>query len=1729
VYPEALSLFDYAAAPIEKSPAPIVDVAVATGYRLGATGRDLASSWKTRAADNIAAIRLAHELTQANRPATSDEMRVLARYVGFGATDLAQNLFPVPGSGVRQGWEQIHGDLHALLDEKACNSLARSTQYSHFTPDYLSQAIFDAVVRLGFTGGNAIEPGCGIGLFMAAAPETVANNIKWVGVEMDATAATIARLLQPNASIITRDFTKARFSESADLVIGNPPFAATHVIGEGPAGRMKLRLHDYFIARGLELLRPGGLAAYVTSQGTMDKYDPRARAYMATLAELVGAIRLPQGSMAEQAGTEVVVDLLFFRRLDGNSPDATGWNDTVEIEPSNGKGERPLFVNRYFVEHPEMVLGNHAWTTSPFGPKYTVTKSGAIAEQLAAAIDRLPRNIAAPAPKGATVTRIKPAPVPQGGLFSNATDAPALFADIVPATPRHGTPSLLGLTREERDLDARAYELKEGSYAITGGMDLHQYVNGRLEPVAVKTTRSTPGIYPKAARIIRAFITVRNALRSVIRAQVANDTDANAEAQARLQKAYKSFTGEFGPINLTHTTYHTDDVTKVEKAVQRHPNLAPVLDDPDCWLVASIERYDPDTNTAAMGPIFTQQVIGAVAEREIRSVDDALAAVLDERGHVDIDTIATLLKLDRESTIAELSDRVYAIPDQPGTWVTADEYLSGKVRAKLETAKVFAEDDPRFQRNVEALEACKPKDLNPSDVTARLGSPWIPTSDIEAFVSDVLGIKTKVGHTVGIAAWDVDFAPFINETSATSEWGTVRRHAGKLLHDALNGVIPQIFDVYEEHGQEKRVLNAVDTEAARDKWQKIHEAFSTWIWKDNDRTLRLMRLYNDTYNDIVPREFDGSHLQLRGASSVFSLRPHQKRVVWRIISSGKTYIAHSVGAGKTLTIAAAVMEQRRLGLVKKPMLAVPAHCLGQFTLEWLQLYPTANLLVADESNFATHKRARFIARATTGDWDCIIITHSAFKLIPSPTGVEQRMVEEQLAVLEQMSDQLKHGRDNDRTSRKRLEQRKEAMRMRLEALTGRKDNMVTIQEMGVDQLIIDEAQAFRKLSFITNGGSIKGIDPDGSQRAWDLYVKEKYIESIQPQRAIILSSGTPVTNTLGEMFTIGRYMNEGELQERNIHEFDAWKAMFGETVTELELQPGGQYKPLTRFAQLINVPELVAMFRSYADVVQRKDLKELIALPRIAGGQREIITGEATANFKHCQKRLAERIQAIEERHGKAQPGDDIILSVIGDGRHAAIDVRLVGYNVNEEENKLNLLIRNVIRIYRETSDRTYTDLNGTVSAIRGATQMIFSDLGTVAVAAKRGFSAYEWIRDELIRAGIPRREIAFIQDYKKISDKHALVKSISRGQVRVVLGSTEMMGTGVNAQKRLVALHHLDVPWIPSDIEQREGRIERQGNENEEIGIFAYATPGSMDASMWQANERKSRFIGMAMSGDRSIRRLEDASSQANSFAIAKAIASGNPLLMQKAGLESEIARLRRLRAAHYDDQHSLNTTIAYAKDTIRIANDDIADILNAKAQYEPTKGDRFAMTVFGVHTTERQTAGSYLLGKVTKLSEEHDVIGTLGGLDVVGRAAMDFIAGKTLPEYGIVIGRQIKWTGKLKDTSPIGIVQRLEHIGQGLDDMLLAEQGRLQRAERKIAEAQARIGREFEHDTELTDKLATLKEIERELVEQSRLAEEERRAEAEREKAARNGIEEPTSDDEDIDDIAESHGSAA
>ena len=1652
----------------------------ANNYRL--TGdRTLARGWPARGRENVEAIRLSKQIEDENRAATPAEQAKLMRYVAFGASELAQSAFMAPGEHrFRSGWEQIGDDLRETVTPIEYAALQRVTQYAHYTSEQIVRAVWRAAQRLGFAGGRVLEPGIGTGLFFAAMPDELRDVTRLTGVEYDPVTARIARLLHPKATIRAEDYTRSSLGDGFDLVIGNPPFAARTVRADPRTASLGLQLHDYFIARSISRLRPGGLALFVTSTGTMDKTSTTAREHIAGMADLVGAVRLPEYSMQATAGTHVVVDILVFqRRAEGHAPAGPAWHQLVEVtvadeesaEASDPEAADPsatseaetdppapdapslprhlrrgvVLVNEYFTAHPEMVLGTHAQRRGIYGIGRSYTclpnpdAAGTLEVQIDAALWRLPENIHTPDPDA---------------LTNEEPESPEPAISIGRA--------------------ADGATVKEGSYLNGPGGRLCQVANGGVVPVEIKDGKTKTGIAPKAVKVIRALMAVRDALRDVLRAQA--DGRPYQEQQVRLRCAYSNFIRYYGPINHTTIVVQTDAETGEERVQHRRPNLAHFADDPDCWLVASIEYYDVDTGLARRGPIFSERVISPPAAPIVTTAADALAVTLNATGRVDPDHIAELLECSAAEAMERLGQTVFLNPATE-VWEIEDAYLSGPVRHKLAAAEIAVTSDGRFARNVEALRLVQPQDLLPSDITARLGAPWLPDDVIEAFVSKVMDGEVSIRHSEAFATWTVVAANFARSAAGTSEWGTERRNATGLLHDALNGSTPQIFDVIIVDGSERRVLNLEETEAAKEKLNKIKTAFVDWVWTDSGRADRLSRLYNDRFNNLVPRRFDGSHLTLPGASAVIRFYPHQKNATWRVISAGSTYIAHAVGAGKTFTMIASIMEQRRLGLIGKALIAVPGHCLAQFSREFLQLYPNARILVADESNFAKEKRARFLARAATDLWDAIIITHAAFKFIAIPGDFERAMINDEMQKLEEVALDID---SDDRITRKRVEALKERLAEKLETLQARRDDMLTIAEMGIDQLIVDESQEFRKRSFATNRTTLKGVDPDGSQRAWDLYVRRAFIATVNPRRALIQASGTPITNTMGELFTLLRFQNEGLLIERGVHEFDAWAACFGETRTELELQPSGAYKPVERFSQFVNIPELIDMFRTVADVVQKDDLRPYVRLPPIKGGQRQLITAPASEGFRGYQAVLADRIEKIRTRTGKVQKGDDILLSVITDGRHAAIDMRLASLRAtNDEENKLNRLIRNVLRIWQETAADRFNQPDGTPFPIPGAAQMIFSDLGTLAAEDKRGFSAYAWIKAELIRLGVPAAEIAIMQHFKRSAEKQRLFNDVNAGRVRIILGSTQTMGTGVNAQLRLRAMHHLDVPWLPSDIEQREGRIERQGNQSGDIEIVAYATLGSMDATMWQNNERKQRFILAALAGDRSVRKLEDVGDAADQFALAKAIASGDARLMQKAGLESEIARLERQRAAHFNDQLAVRRRITELQDESHHAARRADQVSLDLAQHISTRGDAFVLIAGDRRITERRVAGAMLLSKVRLMArsntEDEIVLGTLGGFDLVGWAGRtwrnQFEASLLLRRHGIDEPIQLE-----ADLTQAGLIARIEHILEHFEDQKLDYERKTREAEQRLVGFRERLGQPFALQGELDGKLAQL-----------------------------------------------------
>lgn len=1654
VEPASDSQFDLFGAPIngagKAAPAKQVDRNYyATGYRV------LPKTWQGRAAANNACIQLASKIVGDDRHATREEQAALMLFTSYGASDLANGCFRDPSTGeYRQGgWADIATTLESITSSEQLTSLKRSTQYAHFTPERIIRHIWRAVTRLGFSGGRVLEPGMGTGLFLSHLPAALRDKTSFHGIEADPVTAQIAGLLYPNAKIQKADFADIRLRPNYSLVIGNPPFSSVVVRRDFDYRNDGLVLHDYFIVKSLNALRDGAIGAFVTSQGTMNKASTRVRETIASSCDLVGAIRLPEGTFAEESGTSVGVDILFFRRrIEDEASNGIKWTQTISSEE---RGQESVAINEYFVDHPEMVLGLHAIGKGRYGAAPVYACKPIPGRNLDADIDGAIRRL------------------------------PALIASSDPDT----------ILEDDEGLDLAIVSgnnerLREGSFFVGPEGELCQVNDGIVELVAVKKNRGDTGIFQKHAGIIRALIPIRDTVRTILTAQERGHE--TGQEQKHLNELYDQFVAKHGPINRTDITTNENPETGERSETHRYPNLAPFRDDPDCWLVASIENYNIETNEAAKGPIFTTTVIGREVEQVINSPTDALALCLHTRGRVDIPYICDLLDSPEPDVISNLGDAVYHDPTIM-EWVTADEYLSGKVRDKLQAAIAAASTNPAFARNVEALEQHQPVDIPPSDITARLGSPWVPATDIADFLRETLSVKTQVYHQPKLATWSVQEYKFYGTPATKAQWATHRYSLYDLVTDALNARSPVINDqVTDADGKTRSVINSTETEAAKEKNVAFRAAFADWIWTDGDRASRLTRIYNDTYNNLVARKFDGSHLTLPGANQTFKFYEHQTNVIWRQISAGSTYIAHAVGAGKTTSFAAGIMEQKRLGLVKKPVLAVPGHCLAQIAREFLALYPNAKILVADEQNFARDKRRRFLARAATGDWDAIVITHSAFKFIPIPREFEIEFLQTQLDEYEELLNDVD---SEDRLSRKKIERQKEGFANRIEALSSAQDDFLTMSEIGIDQIYVDEAQEFRKLSFSTQQGNLKGVDPNGSQMAWDLFCKAAFVRAERQRlypgahvdRALMLASGTPITNTIGEMFTIQRFMDRDALIERDLGEFDAWANTFGSTRTELELQPSGKYKPVTRFAEFVNVPELIMMFRSFADVVSHDDLKRHVKLPVLNTGGRQIVTAAASPTFRAYQKDLAARTSLIEKRTGQVKKGDDILLSVITDGRHAAIDMRLViPWSGNEPENKLNDLIRNVLRINRESSDVTYLQPDGTPYATPGGTQMIFSDLGTLAAEKNRGFSAYRWIKDQLIAGGMAPDQVAIVHDFNGMQAKGRLFADMRSGKVRVTIGSTKKMGTGVNAQNRLRALHHLDVPWIPSDIEQREGRIARQGNQNEFIDIYAYVTQGSMDATMWQTNERKARFIMAAMSGDRSVRRVEDVGADAiNQFAMAKAIASGDPRLMQRSGLDAEISRLNRLRDAHFNNQHAMRMRIARAERDIA-GSMQASEILLADIALRGPRDKHPEITVRGQTHSEPKELGRLLKALMTEV--DTGSIGRRGErltrkIATIGEFRVEYTARFVIKELhtdAFLVSPNRDYELNIWSRTPGAVA--VEHIQQALnrlEDLLEIEHSSIAHNKQLVLQSSSATDLPFPYEQELALKNEELDDI--------------------------------------------------
>jgi N12 class adenine-specific DNA methylase len=2053
-------------------------------YAFGDTDLTYEGSWRKKAEQNVEAVELLKKLEADGRQATRDEQAVLAKFIGWGSSEIANSIFgdkldkqlaaldnydlamermgkndtlwrgdrgyyeafavvhPNGGnhwainqitraelakarpSSTARKWGELRDRLKAVMTDAEWADAARSTQNAHYTSKGIVKAMWRAAERMGFKGGSILEPGSGIGVFPGLLSPEMATNSVYTGIEMDTITGGILKQLFPDERILVESFIDSQLPEGFyDMAAGNPPFAAMKVLADPKYKKYAFSLHDYFFAKTVDSVKPGGIVEFVTSRFSMDKLSDKARAYIAERADLVGAIRLPQTAFKQNAGTDVVTDVLFLRvKVPGETFEhAQPWAKSVPLK-ING---RDYPINEYFHAHPEMVLGKHAdsgkMANSP-DPQYTVEATDEdIESQFDRAVLNLPENV-----------------------YQSDRGSAAEAAQV-------------------REIDFNPKAKKEGNFYVTDAGVLMQREGGVGLRVELKK--------PKDEALIKDYVGLRDALKQAHYDQL-NDGDWGKSLDA-LRTAYAGFVAKHGQVNQ-FTEYSRD--VKVEdeetgeeyideKTYRRFPLLSKLDGDPDYSLVSALETIDGDTGVISESKFLTERVLGKPEKRDVKTPSDALLAVLNDTGKVDPMAIAERLGMSEKDTIAALGSLIFNDPS--AGWVMADEYLSGNVKKKLRDAQEAAKADRKLERNVEALLAVQPAPVPPSDIAAKIGMNWIPEKVYEDFLREITGVKARVHYNERTGQWAVEKIAGYGTNAATADWGTNSRDAADILLAALTSAPIRITKTVGSGKDKSVVLDQDATEAANQKRKLMRDEFSRWLWQDGTRTDELVQLYNDKFNTIVPRAFDGRHLTLPGTSKQWKVFAHVKRGAWRIIQSGNTYLAHAVGSGKaqpldakvltpegwrlmgdlqvgdmviaadgsptmveavfpqgakdifrvefsdgsatecceehlwltqtyrersagqraerlgkdwpsgrgkvrslreiadtliaphlgaknhsipivgavqfaarpvpidpyvmgallgdgcfvansvmlssadadlveevrarlpagcelvhrtdydygivvrgearyanapagggiasnnpvlnavrdmglkglrshekhvpiqylfnaveariallqglldtdggvegggtsvrfsttserladdvtalvrslggvvrrrtkmptfahkgvrkigrpsmdlcislppsvppfrlqrkanatlpktkyqpvryitavtpvgrksaqcirvahpshlyvtddfivthnTFQMVIAAMEQKRLGLVKKPMMVVPNHMLQQFAREWQDLYPAARLMVADEKNFNTENRRRFVSRVALSDLDGVIITHSAFKLLDLDPEFKRGMIEQELdflrAALSEAEDNQEDGKRGKSPKVKQIEAQIEKMEQKLKAaMSGEgKDKNVRFDELGVDQVFIDEAHEFRKLSFTTQR-QVKGISPGGSDRAFDLWMKTRWLEQKNPGRSLVMASGTPVTNTLAELYSVQRFMANDVLVERGIEQFDDWASMFGDENTEIEADASGKYSPVTRFTKFLNVPELTQMFREYADVLTSDHLAVLLGdkRPKVNGGSRKLVITEQTKEYSGYKQELARRIDVSRRwKPSKDEPNNpDPIIKIIGDGRLAAIDMRFVDPSLpSNPESKLNRLIDNVIRVYKESSDIEYrgkstedadgNEILGDIEAIKGAAQMVFSDLGFGAgVAASRGFNARAWFEKRMREAGIPASHVAFMSDFKKSTDKLKLFKDVNAGRVRILVGSSKNMGTGVNAQQRLIALSHLDTPWYPADLEQREGRIIRQGNKNPSVQVYAFSTKGSYDAVMWQMLASKQRFIDQALSGDSSVRSIDDVS-ESSQYQIATAMTSDDPRAIQLAGLNAEIEKLQRLYRAHEEQRGRQRQQYALAGETIAFNRERLAEAEDIAKRAKDLSGDKFKADADGKTYTSRKEWGEALLKKLKNLSDKavegRMEVGVISGFPVI-YAGRKHVGGLFQSRIHLALPSGRVSLAETDQADPVGMAARSTNAIVALQREPEAMREKITRAEDTRNALESRLHAPFEFAGMLADKM--------------------------------------------------------
>jgi N12 class adenine-specific DNA methylase len=1569
---------------IEPERKPSRDFRITESHRIGEGGLH------EKARGNIAAIRTLKALEAESRDATDEEKATLARFVGWGALSGAFDWYPP------QEWKQTAAQLKDLLTEEEYESARASTPNAHFTSPLVIAAIWDGMQRLGLKeSAQILEPSLGVGHFFGLMPPAVLPGCNRTGVELDSLTARIAQKLYPDSTIFAKGFEETPLPDNYfDAVVGNVPFGNYAVHDPSYPRTLTRAIHDYFFAKSLDKLHPGGVMALITSRYTMDKQDDTIRNHLAESADLLGAIRLPNTAFKGNAGTEVTTDILFLqKRKPGQRPAGHPFRTLQDVDTKDG----PLAVNEYFARYPHMMLGELKLEGTMYrGGEPTLTGDLTPA-LLGSAISRLP--------EGAYIPRDRERPPPKA---------------IAPAESFEG--------------------VKEGGFAEKDGQ-IFIRTGERFEPANISA---------ESASRVRGMMAVRDAVRYVFKTQLDDAPEAEiTRGRQILNRMYDAYVFRHGPLSTRE-------------------NLRAFAGDPDHPLLLSLENYDAETKRATKTAIFERRTLERYKPAEhVETAAEALAISLNETGGIAWTRMEQLTGRTHKQLQREIGGLVYENPC--GDWETADRYLSGDVRAKLKEAQSAAAINRIYERNVEALKAVQPADLLPGDISARLGSSWIPSSDVAAFVTELLDVpihSIQVGHSPAIATWTLGADVSAKSSVAnTTTYGTTRVSATELIEDALNGRTPTVYDQIDK---DTRVVNQQETIAAREKQQQLKDKFSEWVWKDEARATRLARHYNDTFNNIRLRTFDGSHLTFPGMNRHVlrkrDLDPHQKDAVWRMLQSDTTLLGHVVGAGKTWEIVAGAMEMRRLGLAAKPMIVVPNHLVEQWGAAFLTLYPQANILVAGKEYFSDGNRQKAMARIATGNYDAVIVSHKSFEQLPVSDATFEKFVGRQMTQLENALYEAKAEKGDNRRIVKELEKAKKRLSAKLKERANRenKDNALTFEELGVDQLFVDESDLYKNLGFVSKMNRIAGLPNTESNRALDMYMKTGYVRERNGGRGVVFATGTPISNTMAEMYTLQRYLAPEALAAAGVEHFDAWAANFGEAVTSLELAPDGSgYRMHTRFAKFVNLPELLSMFRSFADI-QTADMLKL-PRPALAGGKPHVVASPASEELKAYVQTLVERAQRLKS--GGVDPKVDNMLKITGDGRKAALDMRLVARDIEPDAHtKVSRAVEKIHQAWDDGRDRR-------------TTQLVFCDLST---PSSDRFNIYDELHDRLVARGIPEKEIAYIHDADSDAKKKTLFDAVNAGKVRILLGSTEKMGAGTNVQKRLKALHHLDAPWRPRDIEQREGRILRQGNDNSEIDIYRYVTEGSFDAYMWQTLETKARFIQQVMNGSVTVRQAEDLEGGALTYAEIKAIASGNPAVMEKVKIDTEIRKLDQLRSAHVNQQYKIRSEMTRLPERIR-SSQKIAGGLEADiATRDANSSEDFTMTV-GRRTYSGKGAREEAANALNEaiLSWSHDqspqVRARFKGFDIVSRG---HALGSDNPPDLYVRGA-LSYQAQLNPMSPLGTMQSIEHTLRSLDRKAEQERADTHRHEKALSEYRGQLGRPFEHEERLRELLVKQAEL--------------------------------------------------